>query len=329
MSPIDNQFSFARFILMAVALSSCSQAAEQAGDVGTAACVTEHVFVELEGGSFQMGAADMYPEERPIRPAQVEPFRISATEITNRQFEVFVDQTGYRTTAEQSPDPALHPGIPADQLVAGSAVFVSPLVSGNPTWWQFVPGANWRTPEGPGSAITERMDHPVIHVSHADALAYATWAGGDLPTEAEWEFAARAGLEGARYEWGEEAPGEGSAKANTWQGAFPLENTGGDGHIGTAPVGCYPANAFGLHDMTGNVWEWTKASFNPADANSGLIKGGSYLCADNFCRRYRPAARQPQERDFSTSHIGFRIVRRDHSQASQDMDASARQAFPE
>lgn len=294
--------------LICAALSGCSEPTRSAELLSAAACTPDRARVLLDGGTFKMGSRDMYPEERPVRSASVTSFAISSTEVTNREFAAFVTETGYLTTAEQTPDPTLHQEIAPDDLVAGSAVFVSPLVSGSRQWWQFVPGANWRAPEGPGSTVTERLDHPVVHVSYADALAYADWAGGDLPTEAEWEFAARAGLDGARFEWGNEPPEQGAAKANTWQGMFPLEDTAADGHAGTAPVGCYPANAFGLYDMTGNVWEWTHGQFNAADPNSGLIKGGSYLCADNFCRRYRPAARHPQERDFSTSHIGFRVV---------------------
>ena len=309
---------------MCVALSGCSEVAAPAEIVSAVTCTPDRAQILLEGGTFLMGSVDMYPEERPIRSASVDAFGISSTEITNREFAEFVTETGNLNNAEQTPDPAVHPDILPNELVAGSAVFVSPLVSGSRQWWQFVPGANWQTPEGPGSTITERQDHPVVHVSYADALAYAAWAGGDLPTEAEWEFAARAGLDGARFEWGDEPPEQGPVKANTWQGMFPLENTAADGHAGTAPVGCYNPNAYGLYDMTGNVWEWTHGQFNTADPNSGLIKGGSYLCADNFCRRYRPAARQPQERDFSTSHIGFRVVFRDqdHATSADALDAA-------
>lgn len=261
--------------------------------------------VDIAGGVFEMGSDNAYPEEKPARQTQVGAYKISAYEVTNRDFTDFITETGYKTLAEREPDPALHPDIPEGQLVAGSAVFIAPKTKAE-YWWQFVPGANWQQPEGPGSNITDRMDHPVVHIAYTDAKAFAAWAGGRLPSEAEWEYAARAGLDGATYEWGEEPPQEGSPRANTWQGLFPVIDKGEDGHMGTAPAGDYPANGYGLYDMTGNVWEWV-ADHNAAK-NAGLIKGGSYLCADNFCRRYRPAAKQPQELDFSTNHIGFRVV---------------------
>ncbi|MEM7492678.1 MAG: formylglycine-generating enzyme family protein [Pseudomonadota bacterium] len=310
------------FLTAFTILSSCSGSTDPAAtatdraetvgsdldNLGDNSCTPIRERIQLTGGRFQMGSDSGYLEERPLRIAEVSAFAIDATEVTNAQFAAFIEDTGYITTAERTPDPKLHPEIPADQLVAGSAVFVSPLVSGSSQWWQFVAGASWKAPEGPGSTLAGRMDHPVIHISYTDALAYANWTGGRLPSEAEWEFAARGGLETARYEWGDEAPNEGAPKANTWQGAFPLEDTGNDGYQGTAPVGCYAPNGYALYDMTGNVWEWTTALYDMRNPNSGLIKGGSHLCAANFCQRYRPAARQPQERDFSTSHIGFRVV---------------------
>lgn len=259
----------------------------------------------IPGGNFEMGSNNAYPEERPVRVESVGPFRLLATEVTNSQFKRFVEATGYVTQAEEKPDPALHPDIPADQLIAGSAVFTPPTAHRR-YWWQFVPGANWRRPEGPGSDIKDRMDHPVVHVSYADATAYAEWVGGRLPRETEWEFAARGGLSGAAYEWGETPPGQGPARANTWQGIFPVMDLGDDGYIGSAPVGQYQANGYGLHDMTGNVWEWVADA--DIEKNAGLLKGGSFLCADNFCQRYRPSAKQPQELDFSTNHIGFRVA---------------------
>ncbi|MEM7459484.1 MAG: formylglycine-generating enzyme family protein [Pseudomonadota bacterium] len=292
----------------AVCLAACGAAA---ASPPSAACTSDTGTAALVGGVFQMGEANAYPEESPVREVRVDAFAIDRTEVSNARFAEFVEATGYVTQAERAPDPALHPDVPPEDLKPGSAVFISPLVSGSPQWWQFVEDANWRQPEGPGSSIETRMDHPVAHVSYQDALAFADWAGGDLPTEAEWEYAARGGLLGERFEWGAEPIGEGAAKANTWQGGFPIENTGKDGYIGTAPSGCYEPNGYGLHDMTGNVWEWTHGQFNPQDGNSGVIRGGSYLCAENFCRRYRPAARHPHERDFSTSHVGFRLVYRD------------------
>lgn len=260
---------------------------------------------EIAAGTFTMGSNTAYPEERPVREVRIDPFKISVSEVTNADFEAFTTATGYKTRAERKPDPALHPDIPKDQLVAGSAVFISPKTKAE-YWWKFVPGASWRRPEGPGSDIKARADHPVVHVAYADAAAYAAWAGGRLPSEAEWEYAARGGLDGAAYEWGDTPPQKGTPRANTWQGLFPVIDKGEDGHMGAAPTGQYPANGYGLHDMTGNVWEWV--ADHDASRNAGLIKGGSFLCADNFCRRYRPAAKQPQELDFSTNHIGFRIA---------------------
>lgn len=284
-------------------LAACGEQAAPA-----ALCGAANAPVNLPGGTFTMGAADGYPEEGPVRQVQVTAFAVDSHEVTNARFAEFVDATGYVTVAERRPDPSLHPDVPQDRLVPGSAVFRSPE-SGTNRWWHFVPGAYWRSPEGPGSTIENRMNHPVVHVAHADAAAFAAWAGGRLPTEAEWEYAARGGLDQARYTWGAgPAPHRNPTLANTWQGDFPFTDTGADGHRGSAPVGCFPPNGFGLYDMAGNVWEWTSDWFVAADANSGLIKGGSFLCAENYCRRYRPAARHPQERDFSTSHLGFRVV---------------------
>ena len=291
-----------------VGASALPQAAQPKTE--SAACMAELNRVSLDGGAFTMGSDTGYRDEAPARSAQVDEFEIESLEVTNRRFAAFVQETGYITVAERQPDPTAHPGIPADMLVPGSAVFVSPIVSGLTTWWQFVEGASWRHPEGPGSTIETRMDHPVVHIAFEDALAFAEWTGGDLPTEAEWEFAARGGLENARYEWGDTPPEQGSPRANTWQGPFPISNTEQDGYFGTAPAGCFGSNGYGLHDMTGNVWEWTKDRYRSGNPNSGLLKGGSYLCADNFCRRYRPSARHEQERDFSASHIGFRVIYR-------------------
>lgn len=260
---------------------------------------------DIPAGTFEMGSEKAYPEERPIRQESVEAFRIMPHEVTNREFTAFTRATGYKTIAEKTPDPALHPDIPKEDLVAGSAVFVTPKKKTD-YWWTFLADANWTQPEGPGSNIKNRMNHPVVHIAYADAAAYAAWAGGRLPSEKEWEYAARGGLDGATYTWGETPPDTGTPRANTWQGLFPYVDKGEDGHIGTAPVGEFDANGYGLFDMSGNVWEWV-SDRNKA-RNAGLIKGGSFLCADNFCRRYRPSAKQPQELDFSTNHIGFRVV---------------------
>ena len=274
--------------------------------------------VALKGGIFLLGARAEHEDEGPAVRVTVGPFSIDRTEVTNAQFADFVKATGYVTLAERQPDPALYPGVPADKLKPSSLVFVGAkgLGSGDPSgWWRVVDGASWKHPEGPGSDLKGRQRHPVVQVAYDDALAYARWKGRDLPTEAEWEFAARAGLDGARYEWGDDTPLPGKPRANSWQGVFPAVDTGDDGYRArTAPVGCYPASAYGLSDMSGNVWEWTKDWYGaPGDpGRSHLIKGGSFLCADNFCYRYRPSARQPGPPDTGSSHVGFRTVKRTH-----------------
>ncbi len=300
----------------------------------------------VEGGTFRMGDERFYPEERPVHRVTVDGFWIGTYPVTNAQFERFVAETGHVTFAEQPPDAALYPDASEEQLVPGSIVFRQPsqrVALGDwRRWWEWVPGADWRHPDGPGSSLEGRGAHPVVHVAHADAVAYAAWAGGDLPTEAEWEFAARGGLDGAVYTWGdEEAPG-GRPGANTWQGEFPWQNLELDGFSRTSPVGSFPPNAYGLVDMAGNVWEWTADWFlsrHPPDSSSPccaplnprvespegsyvsgepgpdiprrVIKGGSHLCAPNYCLRYRPAARQAEPIDSTASHIGFRCLRRD------------------
>ncbi len=302
---------------MAVLLA-CSQLILQAGAdpraaeavEGAAACASGPLpRVSIDAGETMIGSDRFYRDERPVRRAQVDAFDIDAHEVTNRQFAEFVAETGYVTIAETEPDPNDFPNIPPELLTPGSAVFVGTKIR-QMTGWEFVEGAFWRAPEGPGSSITERMDHPVVHVTYADAEAYAAWAGGDLPSEEEWEYAARGGLDGATYQWGETPPDQTDQPlANTWQGVFPIANTQRDGYAGSSPVGCFPANGYGLYDMTGNVWELVKGH-DPA-ALFGTMKGGSYLCADNFCRRYRPSARHDHEVGFSASHVGFRLVYRD------------------
>jgi formylglycine-generating enzyme required for sulfatase activity len=267
--------------------------------------------VAIPGGTFLMGSNDGYAEERPVREVSVAPFRIDRTEVTNRQFAAFVAATGYITLAERAPDPKDYPDADPALLVPGSAVFVPPTVNESAadlTWWRYIPGACWKHPEGPGSTIEDRMDHPVVHVAFEDAQAYAAWAGKRLPTEAEWEFAARGGQVTKMYAWGDEFTPGGRHMANTWQGSFPRDNTRDDGFVGAAPVAQYPPNGFGLHDVAGNVWEWTTTE---SDGNTRITKGGSFLCAPNYCQRYRPAARSPVTVDTSTSHIGFRCVRSD------------------
>jgi formylglycine-generating enzyme required for sulfatase activity len=287
----------------------------------------------IPAGTFAMGADYQRPEERWTHSVALDGFWIDRHEVTNAQFAAFVAATGYVTLAERGLDPATHPGMPAELLAPGSIVFVPPadLGRGDITqWWQYVAGANWRQPEGPGSSIEGRENHPVVHIAYEDALAYARWRGRDLPTEAQWEHAARGGLDGEDFAWGSEYQPGGRLKANSWQGIFPVMNTGEDGYIGTAPVGCFDANGYGLHDMIGNVWEWTsdwyrdghaqgdavnptgpdlvEIGFAPGGSPRKVIKGGSHLCAPNFCARYRPAARQPQEVDLGAAHLGFRTV---------------------
>ena len=289
--------------------------------------------VFIPGGTFAMGSERHQPEERPIHSVRVDGFWIDRHEVTNAQFRQFIDATGYRTLAERGLDPTSHPGMPSHLLVPGSIVFIPPTEikrGGSITqWWQYVPGANWRQPTGPGSTIEGKDNHPVVHVAHEDALAYARWRGRDLPTEAQWEFAARGGRDG-EDDYSSAYDTDGKPIANTWQGVFPVLNTNDDGYGGPAPVECFKPNGYGLYDMVGNVWEWTsdwyrpghspETEVNPAGpslvslrlapghAASRVIKGGSYLCASNYCTRYRPAARQPQETNLSAAHLGFRTV---------------------
>jgi formylglycine-generating enzyme required for sulfatase activity len=302
--------------------------------------------VEIPAGAFHMGSAGFYPEERPVREVQVGGFEIDRGPVTVAQFARFVEQTGYVTVAERAPDAADYPDADPSLLVAGSAVFhptPHPVPLDDPSrWWAYVPGTSWRHPWGPASDNTQRQDHPVTHVAYEDAETFARWAGKDLPTEAEWECAARGGLDGATFVWGDEPTPGGELMANHWQGDFPWRNTGAKGWRGTTPVGLFPANGHGLNDMTGNVWEWTSDYYDPRGADSDapaspccspplnprvaspeasydvgrpgahiprrVIKGGSHLCAPSYCLRYRPAARQPEAIDTSTSHIGFRCV---------------------
>jgi formylglycine-generating enzyme len=297
----------------------------------------------LPGGEFTMGSDRFYPEERPRRRVRVDPFWIDETPVTNAEFARFVASTGYRTFAEAAPDPADYPGMPAEMAHAGSLVFTpteGPVDLHEFTqWWAFVFGADWRHPLGPQSSIAGMDEHPVVHVAWEDAQAYAAWAGKSLPTEAEWEYAARGGAAEGEYAWGDELAPGGAMMANYWQGAFPHENLQLDGWERTSPVRVYPPNGFGLYDMIGNVWEWTRDWYaepregsktrtpccvadNPRGARRDesydpaaeariprkVLKGGSHLCAETYCQRYRPAARHPQAIDSSTSHIGFRCV---------------------
>lgn len=274
----------------------------------------------LPGGRFRMGSDDFYPEEAPLRWAELAAFAIDVAPVTNADFAAFVAATGYVTSAERAPDPAAMPDVDPAWLVPGALVF-APLPDGvdlhDPsTWWDYRPGACWRHPTGPGSAAV--ADHPVVHVAHADAAAFADWAGKRLPSEAEWEYAARAGLDAAAYAWGAEFEPDGVPCANYWRGVFPYER---EGAASTTSVGTFSANGYGLHDMIGNVWEWTASRWGGAGggcctaAGTGpghrlVVKGGSHLCAENYCRRYRPAARQPLDPDTAMAHVGFRCVAR-------------------
>jgi formylglycine-generating enzyme required for sulfatase activity len=299
-------------------------------------------------GMFLMGSEDWYPEERPVHPVTVDGFWMDEHPVTVADFRRFVKATGYVTLAERPLDHAQYPAADPDLLVPGALVF-------HPTrgpvdlrdvhnWWAYVPGARWNEPEGPGSTIVGRDRHPVTQVAFEDAEAYAAWAGKSLPTEAEWERAARGGLERKTYTWGDEFAPRGRMMANTWQGEFPWQNLLLDRHERTSPVRSFPPNGYGLYDMAGNVWEWTADFFTPRYPDAvdhpccaprnprvttpdtsyelnqpgshiprRVTKGGSHLCAPNYCHRYRPAARQGEAVDTSTGHIGFRCVVRPES----------------
>jgi sulfatase modifying factor 1 len=298
----------------------------------------------IPGGSFRMGSEDFYPEEGPVHEVSVDGFWIDRYVVTNEKFAHFVEATGYVTIAERALNPADYPGAPPENLVPGALVFQKtrgPVdLTDYTNWWVWAPGTSWRHPFGPHSSIDGIEQHPVVHIAYEDAEAYARWIGKELPTEAEWERAARGGLEGKRFTWGDEHFPDGKAMANSWQGEFPWQNLLLDRFEGTSPVGSFPANGYGLFDMAGNVWEWTSDWYvqNHADEISTpccgpatnprihspeksfdtnqpqvhiprkVVKGGSHLCAPNYCLRYRPAARQPQMIDTGMSHIGFRCI---------------------
>jgi len=290
--------------------------------------------IELPGGVFEMGSTAFYPEETPTHTATVGALAFERHPVTNAQYARFVDDTGYVTVAERPLDPEAYPGVAEADLVPGALVF-------RPTpgpvdlrdwrqWWDWAPAASWRHPDGVGSTVDDRLDHPVVQISYSDAAAYARWAGRRLPTEAEWEYAARGGAS-TTYPWGDDVAPNGRLMANTWQGRFPFRNDGANGWFGTSPVGEFPPNGFGLVDMIGNVWEWTSTrytmrhrrgssmgsasakgcctpSHEPDPTVNQTLKGGSHLCAPEYCHRYRPAARSSQSQDSATVHIGFRCV---------------------
>lgn len=294
--------------------------------------------VELPGGTFRMGSTAFYPEEAPAHAATVAAFAVERHPVTNAQFRGFVEDTGYVTVAERPLDPALYPGVATADLEPGALVF---RPTSGPVdlrdwrqWWDWAPRACWRQPFGPDASTDDRPDHPVVQVAYVDAWAYARWANRRLPTEVEWEYAAGGGGS-TTYAWGDEVAPGGALMANTWQGSFPHRNDGALGWVGTSPVGTFPANASGLLDMIGNVWEWTSTRYaarhrvpaagggccTPAagggcctptrEADPGVnqtLKGGSHLCAPEYCHRYRPAARSSQSQDSATTHIGFRCV---------------------
>lgn len=302
-------------------------------------------------GSFYMGSDEGQPDEKPVHQVELSGFWLDRTEVSNEEFTRFINATKYVTIAERKPDPKDFPGVPLENLVPGSIVFEPPTVAevnherqqeglepvnevpleNHMLWWRYVPGANWRHPQGPNSDLQGLEKHPVVHVAWDDAMAYCRWANKRLPTEAEWEYAARGGLDRQPYVWGKEQKPGGKWMANIWQGRFPTENTVEDGFKGTAPAGSFPANGFGLFDMSGNVWEWCadwylpdyyahSPSKNPGgpdrsfDPNEpGVMKrvqrGGSYLCSDLYCLGYRPAARMKSSPDTGLSHSGFRCAK--------------------
>jgi formylglycine-generating enzyme required for sulfatase activity len=297
--------------------------------------------VWVPGGRFWMGCESCgMPDALPVHLVEVDGFWMDRAPVTNAEFERFVDATGYVTVAERALDPRDFPGVPRDKLVSGSAVFnatTEPVPLDNPLrWWRYVAGARWKQPEGPGSAIASRRDHPVVHVAYEDVQAFAAWAAKRLPSEAEFEFAARGGLDRAPYAWGHELSPGGKPVANTWQGRFPARDAGEDGYSGTSPVTAFPPNGYGLYDMGGNVWQWTSdwyrpdvygsragagtitrnphgpdRSFDPAEPGAAkrVLRGGSYLCTDQYCARYLVGSRGKGEISSGASNLGFRLVR--------------------
>lgn len=325
-----------------------TESLKQTSDAPPGETVPRRDMVFIPGGTFRMGSDRHYPEEAPVHRVTVAPFWIDRTSVSNREFRRFVDATAYVTVAEIAPDPKDYPGALPHMLKPGSLVFTPPRrpvdLNDWSQWWRFEFGANWRRPFGRGRSNHGLDEHPVVHIAYQDAEAYATWAGKALPTEAEWEFAARGGLDAAEFAWGDELTPDGRHMANTWQGAFPNENLATDGYARTSPVEAFPPNGYRVFDMIGNVWEWTadwfsprheadapkaccipenprggprNGSYDPCASATGIprkvVKGGSHLCAPNYCRRYRPAARHAQPIDSGMSHVGFRCVVRSHA----------------
>ncbi|MBK9332050.1 MAG: formylglycine-generating enzyme family protein [Ignavibacteria bacterium] len=305
--------------------------------------------IRIPGGKFLMGSENFYPEEKPLREVTVDGFYMDIHEVTNEDYKKFTEETGYITVAERPLNPEDYPGVPVENLIPGALVFQKsdrPVdLNDYRNWWAWVPGASWKHPKGPLSSVKDRGKYPVVHIAYEDAETYAKWAGKELPTEAEWEFAARGGLEGKNFIWGDLDVQYTKPQANTWQGEFPWENILIDEYEGTSPVGSFAPNGYGLYDMAGNVWEWTcdwyiknvdettekfKTCCTPDEKNPRVIspdgsfdecqpdikiprkvlKGGSHLCAPNYCLRYRPAARQPQMIDTGMNHLGFRCIKR-------------------
>lgn len=346
--PFNNRILSGKILYFFLILAGCNTVDDRQESAKKTESTPQNM-VFIPGDTFEMGARDKegYPNEYPRHEVTISPFYMDRTEVTNRQFEEFVKETGYLTTAEKDIDweeikKQLPPGTPQPDpsaLKAGSLVFRSTNGPVNlqdySQWWTWVPGANWRNPEGPGSDITDKMDHPVVHVSWEDANAYAVWAGKRLPTEAEWEWAARAGNNNFTYPWGDQPASESADKANFWQGIFPFKNLVTDGYEKTAPVASYAPNAFGLYDMAGNVWEWCSDKYNvrsyeddkrkgtvknPAGAGNyfdpaepaapkHITRGGSFLCSDSYCSGYRATRRMSSSKDSGFNHTGFRCVR--------------------
>ena len=325
------------FVLMAIGIQGCQQPAMPSLQ-RTAITPSYDNMVLINGGSFEMGGdTDLFTDTSPVHTVTISSFWMDKTLVTNTEFAAFVAATGYKTTAEQALNPADFPGVPPEKLQLGSVVFTPPKTKVNlddvTQWWTYVPGANWQHPEGPDSSITNRMDHPVVHVSHDDALAYAKWAGKQLPSEAQWEFAARGGLRQKPFAWGDTPPSTANKPlANLFDGEFPHKNTQKDGYARTSPVKHYPPNAFGLYDMAGNCWQWTAdlyrpdaykshpdldplgptESFDPDEPGSTkyVQRGGSFLCSADYCVRYRVAGRGKGARDTGASNVSFRCISR-------------------